>query len=275
MDNGTNQRLPHLLVTETASTQRYTSPSGGRGKTTLLPERFRIQHAELLIQQIETARENESDIIGEQKAFGMVTGNGIYLSFESEPTFALKFESLEYQRSGIELCAVKKVEEKTVATVFVPEGKLERFLNKIIRYRDEDTVPRSPDKPSRPKEQDLIESISAIKLAALRELFTDDLQLFPSGNTAIWWETWLRHSDDFDYESFLRDHAEQLGMRVSLESIHFLDRTILLVYGTPEQMARSVHLLGSIAEVRKAKDTADFYTGMDDAIAKTLIPVNY
>jgi len=263
MANEITNQLPHLLVKETASTQRYTSPSAGRGKTTLLPERLRIQHAESLIQQLEAVLSTESDIIHEQEAFGLDSGNGIYLSFESEPGFQLKFESLEYQRSGIELCTVKEVEQKTVATVFVPEGKLERFLNKIIRYRDEDTSSRSPDKPAHPKEQALVESISAIKLAALRELFTDDIKLFPDDNTAICWETWLRHSDQFEYESFLRDHAGQLGMRVSLEAIHFLDRTILLVYGTPEQMARSVRLLGSIAEVRKAKDTADFYTGMD------------
>jgi len=263
MANGINNQLPHLLVTETASTQRYTSPPSGPRRAPQRPNRLRDQHAESLIQQFEAVLSTESDIIHEQKAFGLDTGNGIYLSFESEPAFALKFESLEFQSGGIELCAVKEVEEKTIATVFVPEGKLDRFLNKIIRYRDENTVPRSPDKPSHPKEQDLIESISAIKLAALRELFTDDLKLFPKDNAAIWWETWLRHSDQFEYESFLRDHAEQLGMRVSSEAIHFLDRTILLVYGTPEQMARSVRLLGSIAEVRKAKDTAAFYTGMD------------
>jgi len=149
MANGTNNQLPHLLVTETASTQRYTRPPGGRGKATILPERFRTQHAESLIQQIETARATESDIIGEQKAFGLDSGNGIYLSFESEPNFALKFESLEFQPSGIELCAVKEVEHKTVATVFVPEGKLDRFLDKIIRYRDEDTPPSTSEKPPR------------------------------------------------------------------------------------------------------------------------------
>ena len=52
------------------------------------------------------------------------------------------------------------------------------------------------------------------------------------------------------------------AMRLSAESIRFLDRTIILVFGTREQISHSIHLLGAIAELRKAKDTADFFTGM-------------
>ena len=43
----------------------------------------------------------------EQKAFGIYDGLGIYLAFESEPNFPLKFESLDLTASGIELCTVK------------------------------------------------------------------------------------------------------------------------------------------------------------------------
>ena len=177
--------------------------------------------------------------------------------------FHLKFESLEFQRGGIELCSIKHAGEQSVATVFVPEGKLAYFLNKISQYRDEETTPRHTDKPAKPKNKDLVESISAIKLAALRELWTDEPKLFPEGNESIWWEVWLRHSEQLDYEGFLRQHAPQLEMTVSDEAIHFLDRTVVLAHGTREQMTRSIHLLGSIAEVRGAKETAAFFTGME------------
>lgn len=258
-------RLPHLLVRDTATTSRYTSPRDGRGPKLNLPPRNRAQHAEDLIRQIEQAQDQEASIIQDQKAFGLDAGNGIYISFESEPSFGLKFESLEFQRSGIELCSIKQIGEQTVATVFVPEGKLTYFLKKISQYRDEVTTPRSPDKPANPKNKDLVESISAIKLAALRELWTDDAELFPQGNEAIWWEVWLRHSDNdkVDNEWFLRQHAPRLEMMVGEEVIHFIDRTVLLVHATKEQMTRSIYLLGSIAEVRGAKETAEFFTGMD------------
>ena len=256
-------RLPHLLVRDTVATGRYTSPRDGRGHKLNLPPRNRAQHAEHLIQQIELVREHEANIIQEQKAFGLDAGNGIYISFENEPTFDLKSESLEFQRSAIELCSIKQVGEKTIATVFVPEGKLAYFLNKISQYRDEETTPRTPDKPAKPRNKDLVESISAIKLAALRELWTDEPELFPQGDESIWWEVWLRLSQKVDYEAFLRQHAPQLEMTVSEETIHFLDRTVLLVFGTKEQMTRSIRLLGSIVEVRGAKETAEFFTGLD------------
>ena len=200
-------RLPHLLVRGTATTGRYTSPRDGRGTTLNLSPRNRAQHAEALIQQIKEAQQQEANIIQEQKAFGLDVGNGIYISFESEPAFDLKFESLEFQPSGIELCSIKQIGEQIVATVFVPEGKLAHFLKKISQYRDEETTPRSPDKPANPKNKDLVESISAIKLAALRELWTDDAEMFPEDNEYIWWEVWLRQSDEVDHEGFLRQHA--------------------------------------------------------------------
>lgn len=256
-------RLPHLFVRDTATTSRYTRPPRPNNTKLNLPPRNRTQHAEHLIRQIEQAQEQETNIVQEQKAFGLDAGNGIYISFENEPGFDLKFESLEFQRGGIELCSIKQIGEQTVATVFIPEGKLSYFLNKISQYRNEETTPRTPDKPAKPKNQNLVESISDIKLAALRELWTDEPELFPEGEESIWWEIWLRHSWQVDYEDFLRQHAVQLEMTVSEEAIHFLDRTIVLVQGTKDQLTRSINLLGSIAEVRGAKETAAFFTGLD------------
>jgi hypothetical protein len=100
-------------------------------------------------------------------------------------------------------------------------------------------------------------------LAALEALWTDNLELLPANNDSIWWEVWLRRSSKIDFEAFLHDHANQLQMKVSKEAIRFLDRTVILVYGTKQQMSRSINLLGSIAEVRKVKDTADFFTRMN------------
>ncbi|MGH8660116.1 MAG: S8 family peptidase [Gammaproteobacteria bacterium] len=257
MPDGSRERLPHILVTNTARTERFTSPRSGRGKPTKTPPRDRENHAGLLISELTTIEKSVRGIVRDQKAFGLDALNGIYLSFESEPDFDLKFDSLEFQPSGIELCSVKSADNRTIATVFVPEGKLAHFLNKITAYKDEDT------RKGKPKNKPLVESISHIRLAALEALWTDPADLFPAPSEVIWWEVWLRNSEQMNYEAFLRDHAEQLGMSVSKEAIHFLDRTVLLVRGTPEQMSRSVHLLASFAEVRKAKDTAAFFTGLD------------
>ena len=259
MVDESRERLPHILIKDTATTNRYTRPTGGGGSGSDLPPRNRKNHAKQLLAQLVAIQEEEPDIVSQQKALGLDAGWGIYISFESEPDFDLKFKSLEFQRSGIELCAIKQFERKTVATVFVPEGKLGYFLKKISQYRDKDTLKGNP------RNKDLVEGISAIKLATLKALWTDDAELFPEADHEIWWEVWLRHSYKVDYEAFLRQHAGQMGLTVGSEAIHFLDRTVLLVWATREQIARSIYLLGSIAELRHAKDAADFFTSMGRA----------
>ena len=80
MPEESKERLPHLLVRDSASTDRYTRPKGGSGSHLNIPPRNRTQHAEHLIRQIEQAQAQETNIINEQKAFGLDAGNGIYLS---------------------------------------------------------------------------------------------------------------------------------------------------------------------------------------------------
>lgn len=257
MAENSKERLPHLLIKNSATAESYSRPIRGMGSIeSQTPPRNRQAHAQQLLEQIQQIQTLETGIVEQQKAFGLDVSNGIYLAFESEPDFELKFSSLEFQPSGIELCNVKLVDNKTIATVFVPEGKLTHFLKKISQYQLENTP------KNQPKNKDLVESITTIKLAAIDALWTDEPELMPNIGELIWWEVWLRRSGKIDYEAFLRDHAPQLDLRVGAESIRFLDRTIILVFGTREQISHSIHLLGAIAELRRAKDTADFFTGM-------------
>ena len=73
----------------------------------------------------------------DQKAQGVDGGYGIYLQFDSAPSFDLKFESLDFAPSGIELCSVHTLPNNLIqATVFVSDGKLAFFLKRFTAYRD-------------------------------------------------------------------------------------------------------------------------------------------
>jgi len=260
-------QLPHLLVKNTASPTSYTRPKQNfdKDKPFGIPQRDRKTHADHLLKQLEAIKQQ------------MTNGDfshGIYLAFEVVPSFEFKFQSLEYQRSGIELCSVTEKDGKTIATVFVPDGKLVRFFKKVTGYEAENT-----DKGV-PKNNPLVASISEIKLAVLEQLWTDTLA-FPETEQAIWWEVWLRRSAKEDYKQLLEQHATHLGIRVSKEFINFLDRIVVLVFATKQQLSQSIYVLGIIAELRAAKDKADFYTAMDareqsawinDAIQRLAMP---
>jgi hypothetical protein len=56
--------------------------------------------------------------------------------------------------------------------------------------------------------------------------------------------------------------AEGLGFRLAKGQIEFPERTVLLAYGSLEQMQRSMLTLNSIAELRRAKETADFFDSL-------------
>lgn len=254
---------PHLIVPAGPDPVRFTSPSSGRTAPVNLPPRDRAGHAQSLIAQIEAASDVNSERVEAQKAFGLDAGFGIYLTFESEANFDLKFESLDVAQSGIELCALRTTpDNRTQAVVFVPDGKLGIFLRKIQAYRDKMTKPRVEGGPSRPSNQDLVEGINAISLAALEALWTEPATPFPAAGALITWEVWLRRDRGVDQLARLRQHAAAFDLTVGGQSVSFVDRKIVLVRGTATNLARSIEILGMIAELRLPKTTAAFFTDM-------------
>ncbi|KAB0664015.1 S8 family peptidase [Oryzomonas japonica] len=248
--------LPHLVLTGTAHTELYTSVLSG-GTTHKHPVRDRQQHGQFLLAKLERIKEEAEEVGREQTAFGIDSGNGIYLQFESAPDFELKLESLESVRDGIELVAVKLVDRRMLATCFVPEGKLDHFFKAFNDYLEKET-----EKKGKPVNQPLVDSISDMRKAVVDALWTDDTTLFPVDDEEIWWEVWLRVGSDREaFTSFFREHAQKLGLELGRE-IKFPERTVVAAKGTKAQIARSVTLLNCIAELRRAKETADFFTTM-------------
>ena len=256
--------IPHLIVPQGPDPTRFTSPSSGPRDRMTLPARQRADHAQNLITQLETLSETAQERAEEQRAQGVEDGNGIYLTFESEPNFELKFESLDVTRSGIELCTVRTTaDNRQQATVFVPDGKLDLFLRKVTAYRDKMTKPKKEDGPTRPKNQDLVESIADIQLAAVEGLWNEKETPFPQADAEITWEVWLRLSRGVDHLARLRAYAATFNLTVGMQTVSFVDRKVVLVRGTARNLSRSIDILGMIAELRLPKTTAAFFTAMN------------
>jgi hypothetical protein len=259
------EQLPHLIFNRTAIVKEYTVPSGGGGDGLRLKARDRQQHGALLLNELQQIQAQESGLVADQKALGRDAGLGVYLTFESDPDFDLAFESLDVTSSGIELLALKEEDGRMLATVFVPEGKIGHFIRRVEAYLDPARDTSNVRGENNPKNRKLVESIGQIRLAALEALWTDSTELFPRHEQPIWWEVWLRCGQGFDEVGFFRTHARAMGMEVSDEEVRFLERCVLLVRADINQMARSLHLLGGMAELRKAKEGADFFTAMNSA----------
>jgi hypothetical protein len=249
-----DQRL-HLKIDGFSTTHGFATPQSGRANFKIA-ERSRREHGRNLLQQLRAVSEAAEERIEEQHRLSNEIPNGIYVQFESEPGFELASDSLGREASGIELLSVTAQGRKYVATVFVPEGKLEIFERLVKAYLE--TRPGQSDKH---RHQQLLNNISHIRVATLRALWTDDRSLYPRDQTTpVWWEVWLRVGDD--REAFLKLFREQgtaLGLTISPRSLGFLERTVIAVKGSVQQMTRSVFLLNCVAELRRLKATAEFF----------------
>lgn len=192
------------------------------------------------------------------------TRHGTYLEFESKPGFDLKTKSLENLPKGIRLLNVRTetpilhlVGEQpttvTKAAVFIPAGQEGFFLKRVRQYSEEET-----GKFNNPKHQKLIEGVEDIHLALIEALWTDDRRLLPSQFPVVC-EVWLQ-GDNPEVETEFRSVARGLNIPVQTGSLRFPERTVLLANANREQLGQLLSACDSLAEFRRAKETAEFWT---------------
>ena len=239
-----DQYKRHFILEGTAETERFRSPQQGGGGPAV-PGRNRNQHGGALLRQIEALRPQVTVARDAQEAAGLEEGFGLQVEFESFPDIELAFESLAREGSGVELLNARHEGERTLATVFVPDGKLHILENLIRAYLDE-----SKDSKSGPKNRKLLDAISEIRAATLSALWTDaPAELPASDEEEFWWEVWLPVRGDRDSTTGRFKHlAQGLGFQVAPGELQFPERTVLLAYGSAGRMKQSILTLNSIAE---------------------------
>ena len=185
------------------------------------------------------------------------------VTFESWPGFELELKSLESLRQGKpELLAVhdRGTDEDRVqfATVFVPGGGLGYFLERLDQYASQET------RTGKPKNANMVERIAALRLATIRELWTDEREAFPEPHSVTWWEVWLRRSDGNEVHR-LEQFAESSGIVVGSRRLAFDSRVIVLVQATATQLASALNVIDDFAELRAAHVNSAFFTDLSPA----------
>lgn len=255
-----NDKRRHLVLKETSEPKPFTAHSTPRDKAKPTPQLERAQHGASLQRQVAELKPIAQRAAADQQERGLVSGVGLQVQFVSQPEAELAFESLQNDKQKIELLSIRREGEHTVANVFVPDGKLEYFERYITEYLEE-----KKDRRGRPRDhKTLLNTIAAIRAAEIRFLWTDDLDLLPQDRTQMfWWEVWLpvRGQRDQVVADF-RTLAALAECRVSETQVKFPERTVVLMHGSEEKLSRSVRMLNCVAELRRAKDTAEFFHGM-------------
>ena len=279
MANENDGRNRHFILEGVTETEAYRYAGDGGGDRPNIPARDRSSHAAALRGQLDALREIADATGDAQREAGMEEGLGLQVEFESFPELELAFESLARENQGIELLNVRHEEGITRATVLVPDGKLDHFEKRIVAYLE-----RRTDKLGRARDhRRLLDAIQQIRAASLGALWTDDDEAFPTNEAEpVWWEVWLpvRRNRQATTDAF-RERAGLQGMHLAKGELRFPERTVLLARASVEQLRTSMVTLNNIAELRRPKETAEFFDSLhpseqlewlEDLLARTHYP---
>ncbi|OQY21787.1 MAG: peptidase S8 [Desulfobacteraceae bacterium 4572_35.2] len=249
------RHLPHLQVTN-YDLSTFTSPSQG-GRQPAFPERNRSDHANWLNDKLEKAWEDANN---DEIAYH-TTRSGVYLEVKGEAGYELITKSLENltgkdTSKHIRLLNVRKENETTLATIFVPKKSQEKFFKKFKEYATKDVN-------GKPKNSPLATSISNITKALEIESFWQDPHTLIPKDTPEWCEVWLSSDKDdaLDrFEALLIEHE----ILTKSGAIKFPERTVKIVLASRSQLETISRASDDIAEYRLAKQTASFWTEIEN-----------
>jgi hypothetical protein len=257
----------HFFLNSFALTYNFTTPSI-RITPKNIPEQNRQTHSGKLRGDLATISTQFNILKEDSKDIPLQMDIGIQVEFESFPDIEMAIGSLANETQKIELHNIKTITQDshtiTIATVFIPDGKLNIFDKKITDY-----LIKKKNINGKPIDnQKLIDSIQSIRSAAFAAIWSDDSSLLPRDkDESVWWEIWLltpkrsKQSTE-EYLKILSDFtliANQLEIIVSPHQLRFPEHTVIQVKATQHQLANNTLLLSRVAEIRAPKVTADFF----------------
>lgn len=244
---------PHLFTKNVHTSQSYTTPPSGGGGDVNLPERNKDEHGNAILSSLAEIWRNYEQQIVLRKESGLPTKEGEYITFTSAVDNTLKIESLD--SSGAVLLSVNtnKDTNQQIATVFIPEDKKNKFVDKVEKYinSDDDTKPRN---------QELIEKIDTVEITTVEYLWSSPIEFIPN-ESAIWCEIWLATEGEA-----IEPITKHLSEVCTLFEIEFLDgvlefpqRTIFIIKANYAQLNELIVAFGWIAEIRKTEELNSFW----------------
>lgn len=259
------RNLEHIILSGYTSTESYTSPSTGRDRVTPIG-RNRNTHGNALRNQLQMA----------EMAFRQnIDTDFVYLEFISEKDCLLAFDSFEDGRSGDHRFVSSKLEKVIIdgqehkryrACVFLNTNGISKFLRKIEAYLN----PEKDSDSGNPRNTKLLNNIANIQQATLASFWQEDEIDFPDLDEEVWWEVWLRRDntqgdvrEDEDVISMFADNIIVVAERRLL----FPEHIVRMIRCTARELSTTLLYTDKLAELRKPKEAADFFTGLnnDDA----------
>lgn len=244
---------PHFKLEQTGTARPYSARGSSSSKK--LNPRNKDEHAAALRAAIQAALADADQLRGQLNPEAKTGRDGFYLEIEVPYERRHSLDALSNRPKGIELVSVRPSPDDgpLIAGVFVPETAKEFYAERLTAYEQP-----SGNKP--PKNQRLIEAIDDIRIGRVATVFTDNEDRFPTEDTPVWWEVWLRKGT---LEHFTKT-AEKLELLLQKGSVvSFRERDVVLVKASPSQLGNAFDHTDAVAEVRIASETPSAFMEMD------------
>ncbi len=144
------------------------------------------------------------------------------------------------------------------ATVFATAKGVEKLRKKVDEFRTENTKDRVKDGVvilGRPKNADLVQSVSAITEAGLRALWRSPSNRFPEEHGTANWEIWLEPTEA---EAFIAG-AQAYDVVIAADRLEFPEDVVVIGHATCEALASAVRRLAGVRALAAPTITADFF----------------
>ncbi|WP_181529616.1 S8 family peptidase [Ensifer adhaerens] len=288
-------RLPHLYARDIGiASQQFRAVGRGGGKEPK-PVDNRRKHArklrsdlEQVVSQLDEIRKEQASIKIPLKQRGMAIAiesredNPLFVSATSRSTTqGLKLLTLQVNPVDPQLNAQFNHD---LANFFVTRDTFKSLLTALGKYEnwtgagdDLDKLFADDDSANsrRPSNFKLFESAAAIRLANLRDFWTDDIGKFPRRRGETTWEVWTR----LDYEDAFQKALGALEIETDGRVTEFVETAVRNVRATPEEMQHLIRKSGAVAELRSASAFASDYMsaspdgqqGMITSLAQRLV----
>jgi hypothetical protein len=242
------RNLPHIVLNGVSSREQFQGrKGGGLGRPSQFPDR--LGHATQLIAALDAIEVTEQ-------------ANAAYLQFFCRPDEP--FQPEKFNSSGLSVVNVHPPDPDTqrpgvaVLKASNSENALVKLRRKIEQYSVEDGRPNK-DGETRPKNADLVNSISSIEVAELRDLWRHPRKQFPVAAGSIPWEVWLEPSEANRFV----EQAIANGVKVYEDRLEFPEDTVVLIETSAASLAQTTYETGSVRAVSPPGVPIDFVDGLE------------
>ena len=242
------RKLPHIVLSGVSNRKQFQGKRGG-GLDRPSQVSDRLAHATQLIAALDAIEVTEQ-------------ANAAYLQVYCRPDEP--FQPDRFNASGLSVVNVHQPDPNTqrpgvaVLKASRTDNAMAKLRAKIQQYSVEDGKPNK-DGESRPKNADLVNSISSIEVAELRDLWRHPRKQFPVAAGPIPWEVWLEPAEA---DSFV-EKAVANGVTVYSDRLEFPEDTVILLETSVGSLAQMTYETGSVRAVSPPGVPIDFVDGLE------------